>query len=272
MEDLIQQSWVACSDAIKYFDPQKGTFLTAFDYCLKQQFGKLIGVRSTKRDAMFYAFFSLDSPINEDEADGSTFGDMTPDPLSNVPFEALENESEQKYIRSILDTVAGEVLNKKQQEEYNEMLMGLCCKKVAENKRLTPQRVSQRRKQMLEVLRGDPRILQLWLDLIESRESVGDIAFRYASSAGVKKFNETGASSVEHAVEQIFRNEKDRQANAVILENVLEKKLHSAWVMTMEAERKRKIQQMRDELAAFEQRRASCQSFPADTKKNAPLL
>lgn len=84
------------------------------------------------------------------------------------------------------------------------MLLGLRCVDAGRNSAVTRSRIGQRRKQVLEALRGDPRILQLWLDLIESRESVGDIALRYASNVGVKNFNETGASSVEHAVERIF--------------------------------------------------------------------
>ena len=204
MEDLVQQGWLALEDAVRYWCPEKGAFLTAFCYCLKGQFSRLIGVKSTKRDAMCYASVSLESPINADEPDGVTFGDMTPDPLASAPFEAFENKSEQKHMRSTLDMVAGEVLNKKQWEEYNGMLMGLRCVDAGRNSAVTRSRIGQRRKQVLEALRGDPRILQLWLDLIESRESVGDIALRYASNVGVKNFNETGASSVEHAVERIF--------------------------------------------------------------------
>lgn len=69
VDDLRQSGWLALCDAVEKFDPDRGAFLTALSFALKQQFASLCGVRSTKRDALSSAV-SLDRPAFSDNPDG----------------------------------------------------------------------------------------------------------------------------------------------------------------------------------------------------------
>ena len=71
VDDLRQCGWLALYDAVEKFDPDRGAFLTALSFALKQQFASLCGVRSTRRDALSSAV-SLDRPAFSDDPDGES--------------------------------------------------------------------------------------------------------------------------------------------------------------------------------------------------------
>lgn len=257
-EDLVQQGWFALLDAIRWFKPdnEHACFLTLFRLCLKRQFKILIGIQTSKRDAAFFASLSLDSPIKSDEPDGGTFCDTIPDPASMAPFEAIEDASEREQVRSTMDTVAGEILTDKQREIYEGLLMELRVCDIADDSPVTRARLYQRKKDMLGALRGDPRILQLWLDVTDQRETVADIADRYMSQVGAGAFHETGMSSVERAVMTIIKNEDTLRQKQVALKDAVREKLHAANAEMVTRAKQRQRKQIFDDLSAFERGRS----------------
>lgn len=239
VEDLIQQGWFALLDTVKYFQPEKegSSFLQLFKLCLKRQFQIAIGIYTSKRDAAFMASVRLDSPLNADEPDGLTLGDALPDSASEAPFEALETSS----MRSVMDSVAYDILTEQQQEIYTNLLNGRGCP------------IQYQREKVLGILRNDPRILQLWLDLTDQRETVGDVIDRFMQQVGTRSFNEIGASSVEMSVLRMIQNEGTHQKKRATMERVLSEKLHTARQILQQERKKQQQKQIRSDLAAFEQ-------------------
>ena len=240
-EDLTQQAYFALLDTIKYFQPEKenASFLQLFKLCLKRQFQIAIGVYTSKRDACFMATVRIDAPVNADEPDGLTVGDTLPDPASEAPFEALETSS----MRSVMDAVADDVLTEQQQEIYTNLLNGAGCA------------AQYQREKVLSILRSDPRILQLWLDLTDQRETVVDVIDRYMQRVGSRSFHETGASSVEATVLRMIRNEGIYRGKRAALETALREKLHAAAERLQQEQQRKQRQQMLSDLAAFEKDR-----------------
>ena len=260
VEDLVQQGWFALMNTVKYYDPDRedSSFMTLFKMCLKRQFQIVIGISTSKRDAAFFASLSLDTPLIDDEPDGKRLMDTIPDPASNAPFEALEDESEREQIRSTMDKVAGEILTEQQREIYDSLLMELRCSDIAANDGVSRARVQYHKDQTLEALRDDPRILQLWLDLTDQRETVGDIADRFMAQVGTGCFNETGMSSVERAVMRIIKNEDNTRKKQVELKKALAEKLHAAGDVMTREKKKRQRKQIFSDLADFERGRSEC--------------
>lgn len=261
VDDLEQSAWLALVDAIKYYNPESGCkFLTVYAWFIKRQFQKVIGINSKKRDALFFAQYSLDSPVLEYEPDSDTIGDTIADPSSDTPFGAVEDDSERKQFRSTMDTVASDILTKQQQEVYKALLSDLRCSNMAENKGISVTRIQQQKKRVLEALRNDPRILQLWLDLTNQQETVEDVIDRCMQSVSVRTYRETGISCVERAAMKIIRNKEIYHRKQVALEKALEDKLCAANDFITQEEKKQQRQRMLSELAVFEKGRLRQQS------------
>lgn len=92
-EDLRQSGYFAMIEAVKYYRPEKGyKFITYMDLTLKKAFGRVAGIRSSRRDAINSAV-SLDEPIGHDDNNISRI-DLIEDPAAQTLFnEFLELDS-----------------------------------------------------------------------------------------------------------------------------------------------------------------------------------
>ena len=76
-DDLIQSGYFALLDAVKRYDPERGSFLHLLSMRLKTAFKHAVG--GFRREPLTFAA-SLDAPIDEDDPDGTTFLDTVSDP------------------------------------------------------------------------------------------------------------------------------------------------------------------------------------------------
>ena len=86
LEDLLQSCWIALIQAVRYFNAEKGSFLTFYGYTLKNAFREAAGLRSSKRDPLCDCL-SLDTPAGSD-SDDTTLLDFVADPID--PMQELE--------------------------------------------------------------------------------------------------------------------------------------------------------------------------------------
>lgn len=77
IEDLYQTSFIALTDAVKGYEPDKGVFLTYLAQWLHMRFGEAAGLRTDRS-----ANDPINSPISLDAEleDGGTLADLQPDP------------------------------------------------------------------------------------------------------------------------------------------------------------------------------------------------
>lgn len=109
LSDLEQSAWFALERAARDFDPAAGfKFTTYYTKHLKTAFAEAAGSRTERqqRDPLNLST-SLDAPIGDDDSDGSTIGDIVPDPTdeSGQVLERLQEDWERGVIRSQIDAL-----------------------------------------------------------------------------------------------------------------------------------------------------------------------
>lgn len=107
-EDLKQAGFIAITEAVKDYDPEKGSFKAILAYYIKKAFRETIG-RSDRqlRDPLNYAI-SLNVPVSDDEPDEPEKLDCVPDPrdeISNVD-DAVFTEQLHAALEKALDSIS----------------------------------------------------------------------------------------------------------------------------------------------------------------------
>jgi len=89
VEDLRQSGYFAMLEAVEYYRPEKGyKYITYLDFTLRKAFGKVAGIRSSRRDAAKLAY-SLDSPVSK-ENDKDSLLAFVEDEQAQAPFQEIE--------------------------------------------------------------------------------------------------------------------------------------------------------------------------------------
>lgn len=104
LDDLEQAGFIALMRSVDGFDPAAGTrFSTWYHRILLTEFETATGRRTEKqrRDPLDAAV-SLDVPVGEDE-DGTTLGELVPDPGAIQAFDASEERMQQERLHAALE-------------------------------------------------------------------------------------------------------------------------------------------------------------------------
>lgn len=202
-EDLEQCGYLALVDAVNAWTPDSGyRFTTFLNLHMKRQFRAALdgGKRRTAKD-LLNCCDSLDKPTGEDE-DGGTLGDLVPDQDALNDLEDAEDrvfhEQLREEVYSCLDTMnqdRAEVLRKR-------YLDGKTLREVAGDVGKSYQRVQSMERSGLLELHREPYLQRLR----PFAEYLDTLAWR---ATGLASFRNTGASSVELAIEKV--DEKLRQ-------------------------------------------------------------
>lgn len=109
LSDLEQSAWFALERAAWDYDPAAGyKFTTYYTKRLKIAFAEATGSRTERqqRDPLNLST-SLDAPVDDGDSDGSTIGDIVPDPVdeSGQVLERLQEDWERGVIRSKIDAL-----------------------------------------------------------------------------------------------------------------------------------------------------------------------
>ncbi len=99
LDDLLQCRWIAMIQAVNYFTPSKGKFLTFYGYTLKNAFRDAAGLRSSKRDPLCDCL-SLDLPANSSGTE-STMIDFVADSVNQ--FQVMEEDVYTQQLHEALD-------------------------------------------------------------------------------------------------------------------------------------------------------------------------
>lgn len=90
LDDLGQTGYVALVAAVDSYKPEGGAFSSWLMFYLKNEFAALTGYRSQReKNEPLNNSFSLDTPLSEDEDDGTTALDFVPDPAAEAQVEAV---------------------------------------------------------------------------------------------------------------------------------------------------------------------------------------
>jgi RNA polymerase sigma factor (sigma-70 family) len=102
-DDFCQNAYLGFVKAIEAYDPERGAFSTTLVFYVRHSCRVVLGIRSSKRDAIFMAD-SLDEPISDEGS--TTFLDTMIDPYAEQSFD----ESIERVYNSQLRTALNECL------------------------------------------------------------------------------------------------------------------------------------------------------------------
>lgn len=193
-EDFRQVGWFAFLEAVEAYKPEKEFPFTSYlRYPVKTQAAALLGLRSSRRDALNYAG-SLNVPLSEDDPEGAERIDFVAD--HNDPFENAERRVWREQLRKFLrDSLA--LLSMREQHVITGLYFeGRTLKEMAEIIGISPERVRQIRERGLRNIRNKrKKVLQDFREELLETEPYKGTSYR--------SFARSGSSSVERTVEEL---------------------------------------------------------------------
>lgn len=197
LDDLVQIGFLAMTEAARTYTPDGGAnFLTWLSYRLKSEFMDAAGYHARQPDPLNNRrTVRLDAPLDEEDAEGDTIGDETPDARVDVDAAVVDGVY-QEQLRAALDDALNElpaveraVLERKyyHSEGRQEIAVSLGLPNVS--------MVTDRERRGLERLRGGTRASK------RLEAFLSDEVNPYIGT-GLFSFLHSGASSVEIAAER----------------------------------------------------------------------
>ncbi len=198
VDDLINSAYVAMCDAMAFYDPDKGRFLTLYALHLKAAFSDCYGLRG-RRDPISAAK-PLDAPLGDGE---STVADTVADPEGEIPLRDLEDRLYCQQLRAALDATLDElpeecsaVLRKRYYED-------LTCDEIAKAEGVSRQAIQAAEQRSLQKIRRSGHADRL-MEFYE---------FDYYRGVGLRRFRETGESIQERYLLNQERIRRQRLKN-----------------------------------------------------------
>ncbi len=183
-EDLTQCGYFALVAAVRTFSPEKGTFIGWLATALKTAFAEATGHRTSKRDPLDMAI-SLDTPLDSEDGNADTIGDMQEDHTAAQGFEEAQQGIWVEQLHSALEMA----LNELPEDEYTVIKARYY---EGKTRREIGPKARQMEERALKYLRRP--YVQKWLhDFVEERTP-------YYIHVGVTRFKNTGISATEQAV------------------------------------------------------------------------
>lgn len=153
-DDLYQSGYIAMVEAVHYYTPENGAaFSTCLINRLKTVFAEATGYRTKSgRNEPLNNSFSLDKTVG-DESDGTTFGELAPDPAATAQFQNVEDKLWHKQMQEAMETALSSI-----PEQYADVLRmrhyeGLTLAEVGEIRGVAAERVRQMESKGLRLLR-----------------------------------------------------------------------------------------------------------------------
>ena len=175
-DDLYQTGYLAMVAAVETYSPERGAFSTWFMFHLKTAFSEATGYRTKNgRCEPLNTAASLDRPVQPDEPDGGTLGELVPDSRA---ADAIENVEESVYREQLHKAIDGAISELPPgNAQWDDMTLSA----VGEVMGKSPERTRQMESKGIRELRKS-RTLHRFLDF-DMYRGTGLGAFRLSGSS-----------------------------------------------------------------------------------------
>ena len=192
IDDLIQAGFLAVCEAVERFEPDgEYKFLTYLDRPLRRAFSEAGGYRSRKQyHDPLHSCASLDTPLGDDP-DGDTLGDLQADPVD--VFEDADRRIWLEQLRDALESALDDLTPVQRETLRRRFYDGLTLKEIGEADGVSLDRVRQREKEALHVLRRRRRRYHLDEFAEERRQYVDERTPWYLHVGGGEDRHDPGA-------------------------------------------------------------------------------
>ena len=189
IDDLIQEAYFAMLAAVKYFNPELGSYISILDYCLKTAFAKVTGRMTSKQqnDGLKYSF-SGDIPVS-DENDETLINSI---PSSENIEENVIDSIYNQQLHMALEKALGMLSSEQELILKSLYFENLTIKDLADMRGCTRANISDQKIKGLKALKENQSINGLEKFLGENID--------YYKKVSVTEFKSTGTSAVEKTV------------------------------------------------------------------------
>lgn len=205
-DDFEQEGFFAVQYAARTYDPAAGAFSTWLAQAMQRQIQLALSnghrrkfvdedgkSHTTSADPLNHCF-SLDLPIDSENADGPTLGEVQPDPAAEQAFTAAEERISSAQTRAVLGDALDRCGTIESAVMRHRFFDGLSMAATGEKIGITPAQVRTIETRALRKLRSDPK-LRRWHDReLENRAWHG---------VGYLTWRETGSSVQERVTERL---------------------------------------------------------------------
>ncbi len=106
INDLVQSATLGLLEAVPYWEPERGGFLTLAMFYIRKSIRELLGLNTTKERAENTGrVISLNAPIRTEDSDDLEIGDTIPDEHAEELFESVEEEEIKRVVRAAVDSL-----------------------------------------------------------------------------------------------------------------------------------------------------------------------
>lgn len=174
-DDFEQEGYFAVQYAAQTYNPADGAFTTWLGQAMRQQIQLALSnghrrhfvdsegkTHTTSADPLNHCF-SLDLPIDNENIDGPTLGDVQPDPAAEQAFTAAEERISSEQTRAMLDDALDRCGPTESAVMRHRFYEGLSLTATGEKMGITAAQVRTVEGRALRKLRSDPK-LQQWHD------------------------------------------------------------------------------------------------------------
>jgi RNA polymerase sigma factor (sigma-70 family) len=212
-DDFEQEGFFAVRYAAQTYDPAAGAFSTWLAQAMQRQIQLTLSnghrrkfvdedgkTHTTSADPLNHCF-SLDLPIDSENADGPTLGEVQPDPAAEQAFTAADERISSAQTRAVLDDALDRCGATESAVMRHRFFDGLSMAATGEKMGITPAQVRTIETRALRKLRSDPK-LRRWHDReLENRAWHG---------TGYLTWRETGSSVAERVTERLEKMEREK--------------------------------------------------------------
>lgn len=182
IDDLDSEGFFATEYAVRQFDPSKGFSFTTYlkhaarcriSHSMRGEHVRNVTTEDGRRrqlsgNPINYAS-SLDVPIDDEDTDGATVGDMQADPAAEQEMLTVEESIDRQHLRAVLDAAIDRCGQAEGAVVRHRFYEGLSLASTGGKMGLTPAQVRSIESRALRTLRRDAK-LRKWHDqTIESR-------------------------------------------------------------------------------------------------------
>jgi RNA polymerase sporulation-specific sigma factor len=208
-DDLKQEGYFALIEALKAWTPESGcTFITFLKFPLRIRFNTLCGIRQ-RHKAPLNSSASLDEELPG--MDNIVLGDAVPDPDAASAFDEVEQGLYIQKLHTDLEAALERVEPRSSQIIRQHYFEGQMLTAIGDNMGISIERVRQLKVKALRKLQQSRYIVSYQEEII-SRWS-----YRRGSLAA---FNNTYVSSIEFAVEELDRFERNQRYKSNMFDEV----------------------------------------------------
>ena len=156
LEDVEQEGYFIISEAARLYDPARGAFTTMLGLIVRRHIQDLVGLR---RANPLNRAASLDAPVDLDNDESDTLGDLLPDPSAEDAEQSLEARQLHEDLEAALEQIP-----RQQAEVLRLVYWGRCTRKqVAERMGCTPYQARATEFAALAAMRRKARSLRAYL-------------------------------------------------------------------------------------------------------------